>query len=122
MFYDTFSMLCSQRGVTPNKVLVDCKISRTSAAKWKKGAVPNGTTLSKLAEYFGVTADFLLTGKAGEKPLINEDESLTDYLEELKNRPEMRMLFSLAKGATKEDVEKAVAIIEALRRSESGED
>lgn len=48
-----------------------------------------------------------------KKPLINEDEELTEYLEELKNRPEMRMLFSLTKGATKEDVEKAVRIIEA---------
>jgi len=30
------------------------------------------------------------------------------------------MLFSLAKGATKEDVLRAVAIIEALRREEEG--
>ena len=39
-----------------------------------------------------------------------------EYLEELKNRPEMRMLFSLAKGATKEDIEQAVKIIEALKK------
>lgn len=51
-----------------------------------------------------------------EKPLVNEDEELTDYLEELKNRSEMRILFKLAKGATKEDVEQAVKIIEALRK------
>ena len=30
----------------------------------------------------------------------------------------MRMLFSLAKGATKEDVEKAVKIIEALKEDD----
>lgn len=44
----------------------------------------------------------------------SEDLELQEYLEELKNRSEMRMLFKLAKGATKEDVEKAVKIIEAL--------
>lgn len=49
---------------------------------------------------------------------VNNDPELTAYLEELRNRPEMRMLFSVAKGATKEDVEKAVAIIEALRKTE----
>ena len=30
----------------------------------------------------------------------------------MKTRPEMKMLFNLAKGATKEDVEKAVKIVE----------
>ena len=43
------------------------------------------------------------------------DQELTEYLEVLRSRPECRMLFSLAKDATKADVEKAVAIIEALR-------
>ena len=47
-------------------------------------------------------------------------DELTEYLEELKTRPEMKMLFSVAKGATKEDIEKAVAIIEALRKTGNG--
>lgn len=47
-----------------------------------------------------------------------EDIELQEYLEELKNRSEMRMLFSLAKGATKEDVMQAVKIIEALKKDE----
>lgn len=50
-----------------------------------------------------------------KKPLVNGDEELTEYLEVLKTRPEMRMLFQLSKDATKEDVETAVRIIEALR-------
>lgn len=46
------------------------------------------------------------------------DLALLDYLEILRTRPECRMLFSLTKDATKEDVEKAVAIITALRSTE----
>ena len=37
-------------------------------------------------------------------------------LKELRDRREMRMLFKLARGATKEEVEQAVKIIEALRK------
>ena len=37
-----------------------------------------------------------------------------EYLEELRTRPEMKMLFQLTKDATKEDVEKAVRVIEAM--------
>jgi len=45
------------------------------------------------------------------------DDELYGMLEELKNRSEMRMLFQLAKGATKSDVETAARIIEALQSS-----
>ena len=65
---------------------------------------------------------------AGVKPLnlfnrilrakSKESDELTEYLEMLRTRPECRMLFSLTKDATKEDVEKAVAIITALRSTE----
>ena len=37
--------------------------------------------------------DYLLGNEQKEKPLVNNDEELTEYLEELKNRKEMRMLF-----------------------------
>ena len=62
---------------------------------------------------FGVSAGVLL-GREDE-PLVNNDPELTEYLEVLRDRPEMRMLFSITKCAAKEDVEAAVKIIEALR-------
>ena len=59
--------------------------------------------------------DATVTDGQKETPLINEDQELTEYLEMLKTRPECRMLFQLSRNATKEDVEAAVRIIEALR-------
>ncbi len=112
MFWENFVSLCADRGMKPNPVAKELGISSGSVTSWKNGAIPHPTTLKKIADYFDVSVDYLL-GK--EKPAVTEDDELVEYLEELKNRPEMRMLFSLAKGATKEDVERAVAIIEALR-------
>ena len=57
---------------------------------------------------------------AEAEDLVNGDPELTEYLEELRTRDEMRMLFSITKGATKEDVMRTVAIIEALSREEEG--
>ena len=77
---------------------------------------PDNETLLKISEFFGVTVGYLIgADEPKEKPLVNGDEELTDYLEMLKTRPECRMLFQLTKNATKEDVETAVRIIEALR-------
>jgi transcriptional regulator with XRE-family HTH domain len=79
---------------------------------------PDINTIIKLSSFFNIDIDYLL-GHTKEpiKPpdLINNDPELTEYLDQLANRSEMRMLFSLAKNATKADVETAVKIIEAIR-------
>ena len=53
-------------------------------------------------------------GAAEEKDSSQEVE---EYLDELKNRSEMRMLFSVSRDASKEDIMRAVEIIEALKKS-----
>lgn len=116
MFYDKFVLLCTLKGVSPSKAAVDAGISKSLVTKWKTNGVsiPSADVLKKLSTYFDVSVSELL-GESENRPLINDDQELTDYLEMLKTRPECRMLFQLTKNATKEDVEAAVRIIEALR-------
>lgn len=118
MFYDRFVYLCKRKGVTPSRAALDAGISKSLVTKWKTNNAkdPSPDVVRKLAKYFGVSvAELLGETSQSEKPLINGDEELTEYLEMLKTRPECRMLFQLTKDATKEDVEAAVRIIEALR-------
>lgn len=119
MFWDNFFSLCSRAGLSPNAVAKELGIPSGSITAWSKGSVPRNNTLKKIAEHFGVSVDWLLD-KSGqqEKPLATEDEELDEYLEMLRTRPELRMLFRISKDATKADVEKAVAIVEALRKTE----
>ncbi len=115
--YKIFEELLKNRGTTAYQVSKATGISTGSLSDWKNGrSSPKADKLQKIADYFGVSVDYLL-GKSDIKkePIAKtDDDELNEYLEELKNRPEMKMLFSLAKGATKEDVEKAVKIVEAL--------
>lgn len=114
-FYDRFVLLCDKKGVKPSRAASDCNINRSNVTNWKNnGYTPRSDVLQRIASYFDVSVGYLL-GEDKKTPLINEDEELTEYLEILKTRPEMRMLFQLSKDATKEDVEAAVRIIEALR-------
>ena len=86
--------------------------------KWRVNEiqVPSPDILQKVSAYFSVPISELLEEK--EKPLATQDEELEEYLEMLRTRPELRMLFRISKDATKADVEKAVAIVEALRKTE----
>lgn len=60
MFYDEFVKRCNEKGVSRTKACIDCGVSRTAWHKWEHGAIPNGTTLNKIASYFGITVGQLL--------------------------------------------------------------
>lgn len=60
MFFDRFTALCNAKGISKSKAVESIGLNRTVAVKWKNGAVPSGVTLSKLAEFFGVSVDYLL--------------------------------------------------------------
>ena len=62
--YEMFEKLCQSRNVTPYKVSKETGISRSTLSDWKTGkSTPKTDKLEKLAGYFGVTVDYLLTGK-----------------------------------------------------------
>ena len=60
MFFNRFKTLCDDKGISVYKACTDIGLNRSAVAKWKNGGSPNGTTAAKLAEYFGVTTDYLL--------------------------------------------------------------
>ena len=91
-------------------------LSKSTLQRYETGAIASIPlkNLETLARGLDTTPEYLMGWTL--HTTTAEDEELLTYLDELKNRSEMRMLFSLAKNATKEDVEKAVRIISALRK------
>ena len=62
--YEIFEQLLQKYGVTAYKVAKDTGVTQTSLSNWKSGRSTPGTrTLQKIADYFGVTVDYLMTGK-----------------------------------------------------------
>ncbi|HIV96301.1 MAG TPA: helix-turn-helix domain-containing protein [Candidatus Agathobaculum stercoravium] len=114
--YNRIYELCQGKGISIGKMCKDLSISRGNLTELKMERIKTLKTenLTKISEYFGVSVDYLLGKEPKEKPLVNDDEELTEYLEQLRTRPELKMMFQLTKDATKEDVEKAVKVIEAM--------
>lgn len=110
--YSIFKQLLQTKGVSTYKVSKETGVSQQTFSSWKNGiSTPKVDKLQKIANYFGVSLEYLM-GKDTET--TTEDIELQSYLEELRTRPEMKMLFSLTKKATKADVEKAIKIIEVI--------
>lgn len=75
MFYDLFSRLCKEKGVSITKATVDIGLSRTIGTKWKNtGATPQGETLNKIASYFGVSTDYLLGNEQNKAPVLTKKD------------------------------------------------
>lgn len=79
MFYYRWEELRQKKGVSRQKACEDCGYARTAWNKWKLGAVPNGEGLQTIADYFGVTTDYLLTGEETKKaPTPDGERTVSD--------------------------------------------
>ena len=78
MFWKTFVELCNQNNTKPNPVAKELGISSGSVTFWKNGKVPHHSTLIKIADYFNVTVDYLLTGEQKEKAPQEIPEGLSE--------------------------------------------
>ena len=63
MFWTNFSTLCADKNLSPNAVATELKIPSGSITAWRNGATPRTKSLTKIANYFGVTVDYLLNAE-----------------------------------------------------------
>lgn len=118
MFYDNYVRLCNSVHKSPSAVAIEIGIAKPTVYRWKSGSIPNHATAVKVADYFGVPVSEL-TGEQKEQAAIDVvDDDLKEYLDELRSRPEMRMLFSTTKTATKAQIEAIVKFIEGMQENQ----
>lgn len=122
--YEIFSKLLQSYGVTPYKVSKETGVSQSTLSDWKKGKItPKSDTMKKIADYFGVSVDYLMTGKekeGGEKYYLNNETA--EIAQHLFENKDLRVLFDAAKDATPEDLKTTYDMLMALKKKERGND
>ena len=114
IFAKNFNYYLTISKKTQSDIVNDLGITASTVSDWAKGKkYPRVDKMQMLADYFGILKSDLTEEKIESQ--LTDDIELQEYLEQLKTRPEMKMLFKTAKNSTKEDIEKTVKIIEALR-------
>ena len=68
MFYEKYVRLCNSVGKTPSSVALEMGIAKPTVTRWKNGSNPSSATLLKVADYFGVSSEFLTDDSKKEKP------------------------------------------------------
>lgn len=131
--YENIAGLCAQKNISVYKLCTDLGMRNSVISDLKTGRKKglNSETLSKIADYFGTPVDYILGNTPKEKTpavtvydehdnVIRLDNETLELIDSLRTRPEMKMMFSVSKNATKEDIIKAIKIIEALKDESEG--
>ena len=74
MFYDILQGLCREHGLSVSAALKIMGVSSGNISHWKKGRLPKGKTLRRIAQFFDVPIDFLIADK--QKLLAAQQERL----------------------------------------------
>ena len=65
--YSVFEKLLKDRGITAYKVAKDTGVTTATLSSWKTGRYePKPEKLKIIADYFGVSVDYLMTGEEKE--------------------------------------------------------
>ena len=120
IMYEIFSQLLQKFGVTAYKVSKATGISQSSLSDWKLGkATPKTGNMKKIADCFGVSVEYLMTGEekeGGETYYLNEET--TKIAQDIFENKELHLLFDTARNAEPEDLKAVHNILLALKRKE----
>lgn len=114
--------LCRKNGISMNKLEDTLGFGKGYISKLGV-TTPNTSKIKAIADYFGVSVDYLMTGEekeGGEKYYLNDETA--KVAQEIFNNKELRALFSVTKDADPEDLRALHSMALALKRKERGYD
>lgn len=90
MFWDNYVKLCKDNNISPSAAGAAVGVTYAAVSKWKKGTIPNGMTLQKIADYFNVSVASLMG--EDETTLREEAEQNADKILRLTESAEENLM------------------------------
>lgn len=122
--YKIYCKLRDAKGVKDADVVKATGITKSTFSDWKNGrSKPKNDKLQKIADYFGVSLNYLMTGEEeeGENKYYLNDET-AQIAQEIFENKELRILFDASRKASPEDLKALQTMALALKRKERGND
>ena len=69
MFWEKFDALCKKEGKTASAIAKELGVTSAAITGWKKGAIPRDAVLRRIAKYFNVTVEYLLSDAETPAPV-----------------------------------------------------
>ena len=120
--YERFLELMQKKGVKFADVAKATGIHPSTFSDWKKGkSKPKTDKMQKIADYFGVSVDYLLGVQTSGQEGYYTDPETAKLAQEIFENSELRALFDVSRLMEPEDLKAVYDIALALKRKEKGE-
>lgn len=118
--WEVFDKLRAAKGVSLYQIGKELSINPSMFSNWKAGRyAPKTDKLQKIADYFGVSVEYLMTGKQPEEQDgYYVDPETAAIAQKIYQNKELYLLFYDAQDAKAEDLKLAHEVLLAMKRKE----
>ncbi len=122
--YEIFSRLLEERNLRAADVCKGTGLPSSLFSEWKRGkSNPKADKLQKIADFFGVSIEYLMTGeKKEESPMYYANEETVKLAQEMFEDEDMRSLFDMKRNMPPERFKVHMEFMKNLYNQEKGED
>ena len=126
---ERLTALRNKLGMSQQQVADIIGVDRTSYAKYEKDVNKPTRKLKELSDLFNVSTDYIMgitdipDKKAQDQPAPSyyHDPEVAQMANEIKDNPDMRILFDASRDLKKESIEEVVKFIEFQKAKERGD-
>ena len=112
--------ICKERKIPISKIERDLGYANGYIGQLKKG-VFHADRLQDIAEYLGVSSEYLLNGDEKESDKYYLNDETAEMAQAMFENRDLRVLFDAARYASPEDLKTTYDMLMALKRKERGE-
>lgn len=108
--YEKVQTLCKNEGFEISNLgekIPGISITKGSISKWKSGAMPRAATIKTIAEYFGVTPEYLTSSEDVSTGVINDNHGIIGHA----HAP-----VTIVNGSEKKLTEQEIALLELFSK------
>lgn len=116
--YERIENLRKSNGISQGKLEKELGFSNGSISKWKN-SMPKPERLQKIADYFNVSVDYLMTGKeteGGETYYLNDETR--EIAQEIFENSDLKSLFDMSRKMPPERLKAHIEFMKKLQDSE----
>lgn len=101
--YDLFAKIIEAKGITPYRIAKDTGLTTVLFTDWKKGkSKPKYDKLKIIADYLGVSVEYLQGIETKEQEILDILDSQEDYPEEPKYTEQEKALLAMFRSTSEE--------------------
>lgn len=115
MLSETLKALRSSKDLSQKDLSVLLGVSQQTIGSWEVGRTsPDPEMINKIAQFFVVSTDYLLGNDS--VPGYYRDAEVAAIANEMKDNPDMRILFDASKDLSKEDLKFVVEMVNRMKK------